>query len=504
MRGTKGAWRGEAGMTLIEILFATVVLFIAVSGVLTLMATSTRMGVQSKQNVITVNQVQAYVERVRRLPYDDIGVVGGAGGSIPGTLPVETTVADSGYSVIITPTVTWVDDPNIAGTTDYKRLHISASSRPVGGGQSFAFETETFIRPGGGAGDKLPPIVEFAPGSPASTDVIDEHGAWIYGDARTEMPNAVLHHVTFMCDGRELRDSSGGSAYWTVMEPSVTGLSFFFDPWAQEELQDGTTRRIWQDGVRTFRIEAWDNMSQRGYVQRQILLDTGPPAVATTPTAEPMRSDLVRVSWPIAYKGSDPAASYDVITQQLTGADGESPSLEGLPSTRVGTTYFDHITPAFSRHIAWVRSVGPAPMERESTSFSPPVVYVSKPELRGTWRNVYEGNGANRVCNTTISLNLSEPAFLYGSISSTLYRSTSPRMTGAVEVVSGSGFSYSYTFFTAVGNKGDPTPYYHQVRTVVRPLGYPDDAANEPVTLFSNVLGPNGPAETGTLATAGW
>jgi len=121
----------DSGMTLVEVLFASTILLVAMMGMMALLVGSQTMSIKAKEKADLVNAVTSYIERARDLPFTSVGALGGYGGSVPGSLTA-TTSAGGGYAITITtPTVTLVTTDSLitSATSQYKRITVTGSAR---------------------------------------------------------------------------------------------------------------------------------------------------------------------------------------------------------------------------------------------------------------------------------------------------------------------------------------------------------------------------------------
>lgn len=497
MRAIRAVWRHQCGMTLIEILIATVVLFFAVTAVLGLVAASTRINVQSAQEVATVNRVQSYVEWVRGLSWEDIGV---DGTSVPGALSSASHFSDAGVEITITPTVSWVDDPRIEGENNYKVIRIVATASRGSGSRTYTYTTETFIRESDSnrPEDAVPPEIEFVSGSPGEMEAVYGTTVNVYAHAWSPMENGQLASLRFYCDRHVLRNSSEPPDYaeWTLSEADVT-RSFVWDTTRLSE--DGV--ELSPDGIRQIKIQTVDNLGQTAYRLRQVVVDNFVPETPGSLSGDGLTDVLAQLQWPYSMDGTDPSAGYRT-ARWKENSDGLWTyfGLEYLGNV----TAHDHTATAFSRYWAYVEAVSPRGLTSGSRSVLKP--YYSRSTFTAkSWMNVYSGKNAARTCATTVNLALGQPTFPYTGITNTLHRSTAPDMSGATVVgTPGAGFTFTDSYGTAVGKSGVPTPYYYQVVSTFRPTGWPDYSSSATYTVKSPIVGPVGSAETGTLAVAGW
>lgn len=185
----------ESGFTLIELMAALSILSIAFFALVMAASTGLRLVAQGKQRSAAVEVANARLEHARNIPYAQVGldtqpahdtdaanpdyfVSGdGTGYDHAGTGTYEPLVVDAAAGQLAhveTPVsvgetlltiyqyVTWVDDPDVVGTNDYKRLTIVASyiaAIPAGRAREVRaaalFTTEGVIITGAGIGASL-------------------------------------------------------------------------------------------------------------------------------------------------------------------------------------------------------------------------------------------------------------------------------------------------------------------------------------------------------------
>jgi prepilin-type N-terminal cleavage/methylation domain-containing protein len=117
--------RGESGFTLIEVVTAMVIfagLAAAMAGLLTSAISANKL---SRQRTIADQAALEQLEYVRRLAYDDVGVVAG---NPPGVIVATKTVTLTGFDATVTTQVRYVDDPTPTSyetTANYKRVTVT-------------------------------------------------------------------------------------------------------------------------------------------------------------------------------------------------------------------------------------------------------------------------------------------------------------------------------------------------------------------------------------------
>jgi prepilin-type N-terminal cleavage/methylation domain-containing protein len=118
---------GESGFTLIETLFAMVIfagLAVAMAGLLTSAISANKL---SRQRTIADQAAMEQIEYVRRLAYDDVGILLG---NPPGVVSTPTSVAVTGLKYTVTTQIKYVDDPTPTSyetTANYKRVTVTVT-----------------------------------------------------------------------------------------------------------------------------------------------------------------------------------------------------------------------------------------------------------------------------------------------------------------------------------------------------------------------------------------
>ncbi len=116
---------GEGGFTLIEVLFALILfagLAAAMAGVLTSSISANKL---ARQRTIADQAALEQIETIRRLPYDDVGLILG---NPPGTVSPTATVNQTGLDATATIQIAYVDDPTPTSyetTANYKRVIVT-------------------------------------------------------------------------------------------------------------------------------------------------------------------------------------------------------------------------------------------------------------------------------------------------------------------------------------------------------------------------------------------
>jgi len=385
MRRVRACAADDAGMTIIEVMIAAVILFIVLTGVLGLIGVSTNMSMQAKQTAVLTNVVNSYVERVQAMDFNNV-VVGADSTQLASS---ETTTVGS-YSVTIQPTVT------SGGNAGLKNLAVQATmTAPTGDTQSLhttvvirdrsAFMTDGLRNP------ETDPKVEW------NTSVMPAEGEVVWADLKASggtlrisadveaSEGRTIEYVVIQTDmGWTLQSPSGVAAEWTPGVQSWTTPSDFVWNTLQQEVVDigppEVLEAVIRDGMRTITIKAIDSTGAETSIIYELLVDNYRPAAPAPATASVTGLNTATFAWPIAYDGTTPAANYRVNLWERTMPGWITTgwiSTSGAPSYSMTTT-------PFSRYWMQTCSVSPPPLNRASTVTGMANVWYSPPSLSGT------------------------------------------------------------------------------------------------------------------------
>lgn len=116
-----------SGFTLIEALFGMIILAglaAAMAGLLTSSITSTAL---ARQRTVAEQAANQQIEYIRRLAYDDVGIVVG---NPPGVIAATSSISVNGFSATLTTEVRYVDDPTPTSyetSANYKRVTVTVT-----------------------------------------------------------------------------------------------------------------------------------------------------------------------------------------------------------------------------------------------------------------------------------------------------------------------------------------------------------------------------------------
>ncbi|KUK47481.1 MAG: hypothetical protein XD74_1914 [Actinobacteria bacterium 66_15] len=508
MRGIWERARRDDGMTIVEIMAAAVIMFIILSGVLGLVGRTTLMGAQAKEKNILTNALNAYIESVHALPFEDVALV-----TDGGALALETVQVTNGYTITIHPTVT-----PVVGNDALKTLVVDITIADGRGGVTNT-STEVTIRdrdqflttPVSAPTDALAPTIEWGSLMPPDRSV-----AWgtYWAPLGLEPEQYVAGAQPFYLDveaaaaeGRTLasvqvsygfpcEDVNGVPAVWPidVQSWSSTLLLFMWDTNEVEEVipEEGPTYEVRQvqDGWRTLKATVNDNATpaRSDDVVRYFLVDNIEPPAPASVTASANSATAASISWPKVMDGSHGAEGYDVVWHRQRLWDTYDESWLGWDyvdtyawsdaSAYDGDTMSHAIeTVPFSRYIAHVRARSP-----RFRSDWVNTIFVSRPVLGGTYEVDYTRRGSTYSYEVVADLTVSQPQFPASEdLTYTFYR-----IADGVESVIQAGPSETCQDIVELSGKKVSFPVRsYRVDVTFTPEGYGGETAQ---TVVSNTV----------------
>ena len=425
MRGIWSHIKSDEGMTLIEILIASMILLMVLSALLPLVFQTTRMTAQTQAQTMVNNYVNSMIEEIRSLPYTDVGIVGSS--TLPGSLdPTRTVVLDNGYTIDLSLDVDWVDDPELSGTENYKQITIDASvSSPGKPGAQYSTVTYVWGTDLTAAGPV--PNVYFSSSSPSADSVV--YGAsWpVGGRADTVREGGRIVRMALKVDSDIMPDSADPPNFaefaTTGISPSV---SWLWDTKAKvallgedgHPLKDAEGNIIYSffspDGYRIIRVEAWDDLGSYNYATRRVLVDNYAPSPVPSAVAAPYRSREVRTSWIAAADGTDNAAAYNLrlMLEPKTPSDIASWTIV-LGEVGDGLTEKSFVASPFSRYKVEVQSESVRGLVQDPAVWVSSETTTTAPELTGTYvRTVMLSKKGKLSVSYAVSMPITPPTFL--------------------------------------------------------------------------------------------
>lgn len=464
--------RRQHGFTIVEILFATVILFFLLTALLTTMNVSMTMSTKARYSTVATHLTEQQIEFARQLAYESVGILGAPSGEPSGTLVANETTMVENLTFTIERDVEWVDDP-ADGTggadgqpRDYKRLTVTVSwSDRVSSGR---VSLVTNFREEDAQG--IAPNVEFTAVTPTSSVIIhnpsapsgavgDGGIAVIHGtstEARWQAtaddsadPNGGIASLTFFFDGLAMIDSFGNTCSWApsgkvpvFTRPESLGFTI-------NSLAATGTSQFYPDGRHVVRVECWDDSGMRDFRERIAYVDNFPPTTPASITASPgtgneSRYNQMNVSWAAAADGNIPAPYYDLYRNPYTGAGGYV-FKERVSGTSITTETL------------------------RNDDASPP----GTPFPNGSVRVWYFGVNAASIAGWTS-----------GTVYSTTHAISSPGMAGRVIYQSGNGVNKTYRLYLQWGDRSWSTAYTTTIKYDLAMSGTASTAS--PPNLFTD------------------
>lgn len=440
MRGLRSRLASDEGMTIIEIMVASVILLVVLTALIPLVFHTTQMTAQTEAQTLVTNYVNSMVEEIRAMPYEQVGLVGSS--ELPGSLePSRTVPLEGGYTLRLALQVDWVDDPQIDGVQDYKEVRIDAeASAPDKPGAKYS--TVTYVW-GDDSMEGPLPEVSFSSSSPAREAVVDGTSVAVGGRANTSAEGRTIVRMTLKVDSDPLPDAASPPSFAQFSPMSNPAeVSWLWDTTAKiaktDEagipLRDANGDIVYSyfspDGWRMLKVEAWDNVGMYNYVTRKVLVDNYAPypVDASSLVLAPYRSRELRATWNPAPDGTDPADAYDVKLYMEPKTPSDPASWEVTPGeVKGGKTSASFAAQPFSRYRLEVRPKSPRGLHPEEWASSETT--TTAPELTGTYtRTVTEqGKGKNKTFTASYHVNaaITPPTFLpVGQVTYEVFRST--------------------------------------------------------------------------------
>jgi len=483
MRGVTARFSRDDGMTIIEVMIAATILFIVLTGILSLLMQTLAMGMQSKEKAVFNNAVNSYIERVQAMPFENVVI--GAG---TGELSAEETIAVGAYTITITPTIT------PGATSDLKTLVVTATLTSANGRTS-DITTDVVIRNKASfltQGVNGPEVTWTTGVMPDEGEVVWSYtkasgGAlWLAAEATAAEGRTISRVVLSADNGWPLQNISGTEAVWDIdtadREQSWSLTGFAWNT-AQEGIIDAETLEVGPvipDGLRTISIDVTDSGGGRTERTYTFIVDNNKPSAPGVPALE-LSASGPTLTWAPSSDGTDPVTSYRLSLTRRS-PDGVMVWVP-QPDVVLGTNKL--ALEPFARYVATVRAIGIAPNQRQSDPAVLGKSVITPPRASGTWAS------ANGNASGTAALTVTPPTFRY--LDTPVYKwYSSPSPTGPWTTVVGTTASVSAAY---------SAPSYFRCFVTLTP-GWDYDSTTTPLTTFaSSVIGPTGPKKTsGTLA----
>ncbi len=426
----------EEGMTLIEVVVASVILFVILTGVLGLVLQTTRMSTQAKQQNVLTNAISDYTEWLNTLTFEEVDIVGTDDGILE-----ERTETVGPYTLVFRPTVT-----PAAGSSALKTVRVDVDiTRTDGWTQQIStsviirdrtqFLTQASVNPD----DR--PTVSFLPSTAPD-------GATVWGDNWTggKLEIAVEAHAVdgreistvkfFMQEGnRPLHNTAGVPGQWAGYGQSFSSSAAQTDPpkpfywdtlYVELDHEGNPAYQPVKDGLVTIGVEVIDDRGVSAVpIYRQYLVanETPPVPDPATLVATTTGSTETVVEWDSVWHGTMPSAGYEIrLWQQST--DGWTHL--GVESNADALYELTH--PVFSRYAVALRSFNARPLyslwSYEDSGVLSYATFETRPLLTGTYDVEKHSTGApsGRYWKVTADLNATPPSFPTSGTTYSFYR----------------------------------------------------------------------------------
>lgn len=477
----------DDGMTLVEIMVAAVIMFIILTGVLTLVTNTTLMSLQSTQKNVMTNALNAYVEWAQSLPFEDVALV-----TDGGALQEQTTMI-GGFTVVITPSVTPVSGNSALKTLTLDITVTDGQGRVSEHSTSVAVRDRSQFLTQGKRDPATDPVVRFGSLAPPTGAVVWDSqwaGGPIYLDVQAEATEGrVIEVVRVSFNSLLCEDGSlpARSALWEPRTQTFSSTSdlFIWDTHQSEliEVEEGVfvDTRLFGDGVGTLKAWAVDDAGVDNSAEIYLVLDNFPPAVSSSIVAGAAKAYTVSAVWAKAMDGNLGADSYvlEWVRQGMahTATEGspfgywdtEGSHTRADTANHPDSTLTHEIaTQPFGRYAARVRAVSP----RGFTSDWVDTIFESRPLLSGAYQveKKTTGGPSTRYWTVTSTLSVTPPAFpTSAGVTYSFYR-----ITGGTETLIQQGAATTCTDEVTVTGNPDSTNFPvrgYRVDVTYTPLG---------------------------------
>lgn len=492
---------GDEGFSLVELMVASFILLFALTALLGLIMTSTRMGQLAKQQAALTNSVNAYVEYVRSLPFAEVAISGTTTEAVLPAVHTETRgVFDVAMRLAVAQTVNATSGATMASV---KSVTIDATATSPGMSALHVRHTVqirdraislTGGESGGGSSSAI--ILRFESGTPVEGSAVSGTvPIQIYADA--PWTDGRITSVKIYCDGvlLEAADDTTTAAWF----PNTQEFTTTFNWYTLQHDENGV--QTFQDGAHTIRVAVQDEHSNPRIITRQFVIDNAPPPAPGTPSVIATTATTADIQWAKSYDGITAAYQYQLFSYQNTTQSGDYATWATGPSTTfvsASSTGYEHYLmtglPPFSRWYVYVRAGSPTPLWSSWKGMAAP--FETPPSAAGSTWSVTRPSKKSFV--TTVHLTVSPPAFPVTGVTYYFERLDANRQPYATPVVSGPLSTPSWNdtanFTAATGSASAPV-YYYRYHVAYTPTGWMGHASDTGWI----IVGP-----TGTSGSGAW
>lgn len=497
MRGMRRRFAPDDGMTLVEVVIASAILFFIMTAILGLVGRTTLMSVQAKQMNAVNNAINSYVEWARVRPFAELDSL------------EATTFAAGEYTVSIVPHAEptanqYLKDLWLGVTVTAPNGFMRVVNTMV-----IIHDRTQYMTQAEQSALTDPTIVILAASPPNGTPIWVDGSASYWKDGSgitrpvtlsaraTATEGRTIEEVFFTAntDTTILQDVFGNTAEW--LNPTWTNTPIF-----NVDLKQGGGT-VFVEGERTVYAFVRDSAGVIRQSTRTWVVDNVAPEKPPWPVQLEDNGPGARlVFWPLVMDGTHPAYQYETSTrrQPLEPVAGwaDWPLVGGYKGPATG--YLLNTTP-MSRYLANSRALSPRGL---ATAGGAGTYLVTRPLITGTYAVVRRGS-TPKGWDVTATLAATPPSF--ESTGTTYQWYENDVLIGTTKAADSP--TTAHTFIAPkVSVEGDPTAANFPARTytvkvTTKPLGLPSNTANAPVTHTSNAVTTVAPAASGTFTFTG-
>lgn len=505
IRGVFGRCRRDDGFSVVEVVFAAAILFVALTALIGLMGASSRMTASSRAKTILTNEVASQLDSARAIPFDNLALTTAVP---PGQVPPTITYTKSGYTITMAYTIT--DRSAVNGTKEITVVGtISAPGFPDIRTSAFAAVRN---RVGGSTvvDNNLPVIEIIDPTPPAETIVAGNQvsgGGNLNIVTRSTSTSHKIKSVEYLV-GTSTMLKSGTTIYADPAQHDFSGdnaeETWSFQ-WHTRQVDQAGVPSV-QDGARTIRVIATDDQDRKSPpAQRTFIVDNYPPNIPTgrnlswTGYVDNSGNAAQSLSavWNAAMDGTDVAPYHLAEVYENTRGESDFAQWSAPYSMQAPGKLPDDRLGAFGCYAIRVKSESPL---HNSLGWGEAGPVYTRPTANGSSdvKREYVDKKNNKWTFTT-RFSIPKPRFKYESASLRVYvqrfdsgitgsPTATTDITSLVTAAWLAGDSYAYTDaqMRTTPNATQPTRPTYRVAVTVTPIGW----GAAPQTLYSNYATP--------------
>lgn len=413
MSSVRDARRSD-GFTVVEVVIAAAILFVVLTGVLGLVGLSQNMSLGAKQRTILTNATAYYIDHVRSMPFQSIGIVGV---DTSGTVPANDSITFGGYTVYFANSVAVFADSR--GDIYLKELTLRATCT-IAGKQYVNTATASIKNPR----DNRTSQTLADPESPSIQ----------FDDAVTPGPNEVLFGALRMSGGSIRIRTTATSPHDVITQVQyLSGSTLLFDPNANKSASftftpgtsSETNQAYWDttqagigEGFQSIIVTAQDSQGRTVSLSRKFIIDNLAPEAPGAPIVTVSTDSSSTATWSAARDGNQSfGARYNwlMYREPLGNTAGVSPlngwSQEPTLTVLPGSTMVQQVSNAgpigltfnhapFSRY--WVRVQAGSPrLWNASTYGTIAAPFITRPDVKMT--TPYSSMSTTTITRTKLS-----------------------------------------------------------------------------------------------------